>query len=372
VRIALVVLLAVHGLVHVAGFLKAFGFAELAGLAHPLSRGAGALWLAAAVAFLASAVVLLVDPRHWWIAAAPALLLSQALIVADHRDAKVGTLANALVLVPLLLALADLRPSSLRSRYEVEAREAVAAASSGALERPVTEADLAPLPDAVKAYLRRAGAVGAPRVRSLQATFRARLRRSPGEGWMSGTVEQVDVFGAGGARRLFYMEASRLGVPFLAFHRYVGDTASMQVRVAGLVEVVDARGPLMTRGETVTLFNDLVVLAPGALVDAPVRWQALGPREVRAAYTNAGQTISATLTFDAAGDLVGFVSDDRYQSDGRTYRLLPWSTPLGDYRCFGGVRVAARGEARWREPFGEWTYGQFELKTLAYNPRSYP
>lgn len=41
----------------------------------------------------------------------------------------------------------------------------------------------------------------------------------------------------------------------------------MRVRVAGLAQVVDVRGPEMDRLDAVTLPNDLCILAPGALVD---------------------------------------------------------------------------------------------------------
>lgn len=359
------ILLACHGAIHLAGFLKAFGLAELPGLGQPLSRGAGALWLAAAAGFLAAAVLLFVDARHWWVAALPAVALSQALIIADFHDAKLGTIANAIILVPLVVSLLDLRPASLRSRYDADVQAAIAA-SDLAPPSLVTEADLAPLPEPVRNYLRRAGAVGAPHVRSVRARFSARMRTAPDAPWMSATVEQYDFFDAAGARRLFFMEASRAGLPFVAFHRYVGDAATMEVRIAGLIPVVDARGPQMTEGETVTLFNDLCFLAPAALVDAPVQWQLLGPRAVRATYSNAGHTISAYLTFDAAGDLVGFLSDDRYQSDGKTHRRLPWSTPLSNFKNMSGVRLPVHGEARWREPDGEWTYGVFELESIAY------
>ncbi len=43
------------------------------------------------------------------------------------------------------------------------------------------------------------------------------------------------------------------------------------MKVLSVVTLVDAAGPQLDRGETVTVFNDLVVLAPGAIVDAPVR-----------------------------------------------------------------------------------------------------
>jgi len=150
-------------------------------------------------------------------------------------------------------------------------------------------------------------------------------------------------------------------------HRYLGDRATMQVRLGGLFEIANAAGPIMTQSETVTLFNDMCLLAPGALVDAGVRWEMVGGQQVRGTFSNAGQTVSAVLTFDDAGDLVGFVSQDRYQSDGKTHRLFPWSTPVREFRDFGGVRLARSGEARWREPAGEWTYADFELRRITYN-----
>jgi len=107
-------------------------------------------------------------------------------------------------------------------------------------------------------------------------------------------------------------------------------------------------------------------LAPAALLDAPVTWEPLDPRRVRATYTNGGRSISAVLSFDEAGDLIGFVSDDRYQSDGKSFRLFPWSTPLGRYRDFGVARLASEGDARWQEPAGEWTYGHLELQRITY------
>jgi hypothetical protein len=187
---------------------------------------------------------------------------------------------------------------------------------------------------------------------------------------MSARVDQYDFFGPGGAERLFFMRASRAGVPFVVYHRYVGDAATMEVRLAGLIPIADARGAQMTQSETVTLFNDMCFLAPATLVDAPVTWKTLGKSEVCATYTNAGQTISAYLSFDAAGDLVGFISPDRYQSDGKTYRLLPWSTPLRDFQDFGVARLPAFGEARWHEAAGEWTYGQFWLERIDYDDRA--
>jgi hypothetical protein len=271
--------------------------------------------------------------------------------------------------VPVLVAAVDLRPSSLRSTYQREARREIAqrAASTSSLQGPITEADLAPLPTLVANYLRRAGVVGRPGVRALHAVFRARMRTRPDAAWMAATVDQREFFGPPGPARLFLMEASRAGLPFVVFHRYVGDAASMQVRVAGLFEVARVTGPVMTQSETVTLLNDMCFLAPAALVTAPIVWRVVDAHEVEARYTNAGHTVTAVLSFDPAGDLVGFVSGDRHQLDGKSDRLVPWSTPLRDFRDFGGVRLPATGEAIWREPSGAWSYGEFTLEQIRFD-----
>jgi hypothetical protein len=86
---------------------------------------------------------------------------------------------------------------------------------------------------------------------------------------------------------------------------------------------------------------------------------------LRAAFHNAGFTVSAELTFDETGDLVGFTSDDRAHA--REGGAATWSTPIHEYREVDGVRIPAIADANWIEPSGEWTYGRFEITSIAYN-----
>lgn len=147
----------------------------------------------------------------------------------------------------------------------------------------------------------------------------------------------------------------------------------MRVKLAGAVPIVQARGPELDRSETVTLFNDMCILAPGSLLSPRIAWEAIDDRTVRAHFTNGAQTISALLYFDAAGLLTNFASDDRSRSsrDGRTFTRMRFSTPLRDYRQYGRVRLMSHGEARWHAPApeGEFTYGEFDLREISYELR---
>jgi hypothetical protein len=362
-RIALAGLTFAHGLLHLLGAAKGFGWVALPQLRTPISGPSGALWLMAAMLLVGAAVGVLLGARWWWWLALPGIVLSQTLIMGTWSDARFGTLANLVIAIPLLLRALDARPSSFRSRF---ARDRDARLARPARPAPlVAEGDLAGLPPLMQTYLRRTGAVGRPRVHNMRVQFDAAMRSSATSPWMQATATQYEFFDP--PARLFYMNATRGGMPIDVYHRYVDSAATFQVRIASLFPMGNRGGPILTRTETVTLMNDLVVRAPAAVLDLPFTWKTTGERSVRATFANAGNTVSATITFDAAGDLIGFLSDDRTQDDAKRSRSVPWSTPISGYREIDGIRVGTLGRANWIEASGEWTYGKFEIRAIAYN-----
>jgi hypothetical protein len=236
---------------------------------------------------------------------------------------------------------------------------------------PVTEADLARLPEPVQRWLRHAGVVGRPPVRAVHVTFDATLYSAPDQPGMRGPAHQVDVLDP--PRRLFHMSTHLStwmgGLPVQVLHDYRGHDATMQVRLAGLLDVADFAGPLLSRTETVTLLNDLCAYAPSALLGPAMRWEALNAQHARVVFTNGPHTVSAELTFDAEGWLVDFRSEDRgdVKANDRVDRM-PWTTPLSEFRSAeGGRRVPGRGDAVWHRADGPFVYGRFRVERVTYD-----
>lgn len=230
----------------------------------------------------------------------------------------------------------------------------------------LTEALIVPLPLPVQRYLRVCRWVGKPLPRSVQVDFDATMFSQPGAAGMHGPAVQLDRFDL--PRRLFFMRTRMAGLPVAVLHDYRGDTASMQVRLASLFDVVDLQGDVLARTETVTLLNDLCFFAPAWLVDARLSWRTVDDRRCGVEFTQGPHRVSAELEFNGDGELVNFHSDDRgaLQKDG-SLRLLHWSTPMRDYCEFDGRRVATRGDAVYRYPEGDFAYGRFMLQQIRFD-----
>jgi hypothetical protein len=363
-RILFALFLIAHGLIHLMGTAKAFQLIDVPLLTHRIDRPVGLLWLLAALLLIVTAVFLFSWPQWWWLAGLIAVVVSQVAIITSWSDARFGTIANIVVLAGVVFGYLSYGPSSFRAAYEREVAQGLHRSVAMPL---LSEADLAPLPSAVQRYVRLSGAVGQPRVQNFRARFHGQIRSGPNARWMSFTGEQHNFYDQ--PSRLFLMSASMFGIPIQAFHRFVGPSATMRVKAAAVATIVDAKGPEMDEAETVTLFNDLCVFAPGALIDPGIQWHVTNSRTITASFTRLSHTIVADLSFNDAGDLTNFVANGRgaMSADGKVFTRMRWSTPLSDYRGFGSHRLMGQGEGIWHAPDGDYSYLRFYLDAIEYN-----
>lgn len=232
----------------------------------------------------------------------------------------------------------------------------------------VTAADIAHLPVAVQKYLKVTGSIGREKIRNFRVVWDGALRSEPNGLWMSAHILQENFFHD--YSRDFYLTAFMKGMPVSVWHSYQQKQATMQVKIASLLPIVDIKGDELTTAETVTLFNDICLLAPAALIDRRITWRPIDGQQVEATFQNGSFRIKAVLTFNENGELTDFVSDDRfYLTAENKLRRERWSTPVTEFREFAGRRVVSRGEAIWHLKEGKFTYGKLVLKSIEYNVR---
>jgi len=256
--------------------------------------------------------------------------------------------------------------STLHRQFETRAAAAIADARTDRSDT-LTESDIASLPPPVRAHVGRSGALGRPAPRTMYVGFDAKMWRKPGAAPLALHTRQVNRFAD--PTRYFFLEGSMFGIPLRGLHTYESVQASMLVRMAGLFTVAKADGPIMDQGETVTLLNDMCLMAPGTLVDPRLSWKEIDPSTVEVVFRNGPQTVSARLLFDEQGELVNFESHDRaaLQDDG-SMKHFRWSTPIDGWQTIEGFRLPASARTVYDYPEGPFVYGEFRLVAYRMNP----
>ncbi|MEX0845067.1 MAG: hypothetical protein WD022_07280 [Balneolaceae bacterium] len=103
-KIAIALLMVIHGVIHLLGFFKAYDIAEIEELKQPVTKKIGILWLIAFLIFAAMAVFFLAEIKIWMVFGISGLILSQALIIQTWQDAKFGTIPNIFLGVLLFIS----------------------------------------------------------------------------------------------------------------------------------------------------------------------------------------------------------------------------------------------------------------------------
>lgn len=229
----------------------------------------------------------------------------------------------------------------------------------------LTKNDISHLPDIVQKYICYTGFIDKIKVSNFKVEFNCDFRSKREETYISSKTIQYNFINV--PTRLFYMTAKKMGIPMSALHIYRNAHAQFNVKLFGLFSIINESGQKMDQGETVTVFNDISFFAPGTLVDKRIIWEEIDSMNVRAVYTNEHNKINAILTFNKKGELVNFISDDRFKVDGKKYYSYPWKTPVKEYQNINGYRLLSKGEGVWEQPDGDFSYIKIELKNIQFN-----
>lgn len=352
-----IIIMVIHGLIHLMGFVKAFDLWTLDQLNQSISKTAGVWWFTTTILFAVTTFLFASNKEWWWIAGLLAVLLSQTVIILSWSDAKFGTIPNVIILV-VIIASIGMHFFEQSFRYDVVYN---LEHNSDINEIFLTENDINHLPSSVRKYLHYVGVIGKLKTKNFHAVFEGQMRDKQKE--LSFTSEQYNFFKE--PARLFFMKGKMFGMTVPGYHKYMNQEARIDIKLFGLIPVVQETGHAMFTSETVTTFAELCILAPSLLADKNIAWKEIDNLSAKATFTNKNTAITAVLHFNAEGQLINFVSDDRTDlSDMKQYRF---STPVSEYKNFNGYAIPTVIKLVWHYADGEFVYGNLQLKTIKYN-----
>lgn len=231
----------------------------------------------------------------------------------------------------------------------------------------ITEKDLEKLPDLIKEYLIKSETIGKPKVKYFKAEFEGRMRMGKNNDFYPVKATQYNFIKSG--TRIFFMEMNYKGIDIKGLHYYHAKDALMKIKILDLIKVVDKSGAKMQKAETVTYFNDLCIMAPGALIDEDITWEVLSEESIRGTLRKHENTVSAILKFNAEGMLENFISDDRFISNGDEFENISWSTPMSSHSYVNDYFLPNKGQAIWHYPDKELSYIEIDIKDVRINEK---
>jgi hypothetical protein len=221
------------------------------------------------------------------------------------------------------------------------------------------------LPEIVRAYaLRAGGTVGGPMF--FHATHKATLSTAKGQAPIAIDADQwtATAFSA----LVWRGRGAMLGLPVTVVDSFVSGTGLLEARVAGTIVVASGSGGAFDKGELQRYLSELPVYPDAILNNGALTWRQLDDTTVEVAANSREGPATARFSFDANGDIVGIVADDRPMTVGDAIVPTTWRGSYSRYGQIGSYRIPLYGEVGWELPDGLFTYWRGEVTSYEALP----
>jgi hypothetical protein len=228
--------------------------------------------------------------------------------------------------------------------------------ASGRLARPpapvgFSEAELDGLPEPVQRYLRAAIAPGTPLASSALLRMRGHIKIGR---WVPFHARQLL------APRYGFQWTARAGGVLTGFDRYADGQGQMRWKLLGLLPVMRADGPDVTRSAAGRAAAEAIWVPTTLLPRFGIRWTAVDDDHLVARYDVDAVEIEARYRIDADGRLASIVFD-RWGDPRRTgtWGLHPFGGEMTARTTFDGLTIPSAGRFGWFYGTDQWSDGEF-------------
>lgn len=360
-KVGFFIIVMLHGLIHLLGFVKGFELRKIKELMLPISKSMGLVWLVAAILFLIYGVLNLTNSKFDWILGFVAVVISQVLILCFWSDAKLGTIPNILILVGTIVSLGYYNFQKLvqqETNYIISQNKTVE-------NKVVNESDIQTLPGPVKNWLRNSGAVGKPFISIGKITQQAEIKMKPEQKkWMPATAIQYTTIDK--PAFIWSMDVKMNSwINFQGRDKFQNGHGEMLIKLNSVINIVKEEGEKLDEG-TLQRFLGEMVWFPSLALSPHITWEQIDATTAKASMIYKGVTGSGIFSFNANGEVTKFTAL-RYKGNEADSKRYDWTINISDYKTFEGIKVPVKITSTWALEKGDWTWMKLEVTDIRYN-----
>lgn len=362
-KIFIIIIIFIHGLIHLMGFLKAFRFAEISQIHKSISRTAGIIWLGVTLLFMLAGLMLITGNTRWWLPGLLAVLVSQVLIFQAWKDARFGSIANLLILAAVLVGFGTWSSHRMMVReFRSFSRDVQVQGTM------VTPQMLDSLPPVVQRWLKHANIVGREKAEWVFIRQTGTMRTSPEGKWVPFRAMQWFHTNDPGFLWLPDVKYAR-GIHVTGMDRFENGKGQMLLKALSLFPVLNAKGTEINQGSMVRYLAETIWF-PSVALNSYIRWKQTDSLQATATMTYKGTAVTGTFTFNTSGDVVSFEAPRYFFRKGGS-TLENWFVQMDPdgYREFEGIRIPGRSSIIWKLKTGDYEWLRLEVTDERFNRR---
>jgi len=365
-RIALIILIGIHGIIHLFGFLKAFGISEFTAISQPISKTFGLVWLLTFLLFALAIVLLIFQSNYWWLIEFLAVIASQILILTYWSDAKFGTIANLIILISAIIAYSNF---SFKNKI-TEERKKLFENSQAVSEEVITKEDIWDLPSVVQKWMINSGTIGKRPISNVHLTQELQLKLSPDqENWNNGKAEQYFTINPPAFNWNIDTEMNSI-LSVVGRDKLEVGKGEMIIKLLSLIPVANAKNDEKVNQATLQRYLAEIVWFPSASLSQYIEWETIDDYSARATMEYKGTKGSGEFHFDKDGSFRKFVAI-RYQ-DSNAIKPTEWTVIATRTEERNGIKIPIECEASWELENGKWTWLKLKITDIQYNVKEMP
>ncbi|MBM4176164.1 MAG: hypothetical protein FJ213_08325 [Ignavibacteria bacterium] len=369
VKYFLMIIMLIHGLIHIIGFVKEFKLAEVSQLSgktlFPLTtlsaKAAGLFWLISCLLFAISAGMYLFEKDWWWIFALAGILISQVLIIIYWQDAKFGTIANIIILFAAVLAYGNW---IFYKSTNDELMKFYPPASSQT--KFISDGSISHLPAIVQKWLVQSNVVGKPIIQKVKLNQKGSLRTSPDGKWMDFFADQYFTTAKPGFIWIADVKAFPL-IHLFGKDKYESGKGEMLIKLFGLIPVVNSKGDEISQGALLRYLAEIIWIPSNAVMDY-IQWEEIDSLSAKATMNYGNISASGIFRYSQNGDFLSFTAKRFYErKEGATLEDWYIETDTSSYKTFHGIRFASKSKVTWKLNSGDFNWLNLEITEIDYD-----
>lgn len=362
-RIVLGLLIGIHGIIHLFGFLKAFGISEFNTISKPITKPLGVLWLLAFLLFMVTLVLMLNHHDFWWITGFLAILISQVLILVYWKDAKFGTILNIVLLVSGIMAYSANHFEKMVNTETAQMLSELDLNNTG--KGIVSEQMILGLPLVVQKWLSNSGMVGKENIKTVFIEQDLGMLMKPEQKeWYDAKAKQYFTT----SPPAFNWSVSLKMFPLMNVagrDKFENGKGEMTIKLFSLIPVVNVGDNEKINQATLQRYLAEIVWFPSAALSPYITWEAIDNHSANATLEYNGTKGSGVFHFDENGVFIKFVAM-RYKEAEDT-ELTKWTVTATKTEVRNGITIPVEAELGWELDSGNWTWLKLEITNILYN-----